>query len=296
MIKGSVANRKLFELFSKPGEGKIIGVFSSGIYFDYSGRTILLHDEQGGALPFGISLPRFNGHGHYLGLEADMPVCCETGNLLRLGKNLYIQLVYTECTQKITSRDNLRLFFEYAKDLLLRSEKSAFSIYGIKDTEKFEKSQIADIFARAAYTGINELSCAMEENSADRVEYCLSKLVGLGRGLTPSMDDFLCGMLFVFHYSKNYWDYKAKFLDVLSSCVKELALQNTNAYSAAYIISAAEGEDFSLMRQCLESAADEDFFDCVNRLLSVGSSSGADMLSGMCFAAKYILKQQNFTL
>ena len=190
----------------------------------------------------------------------------------------------------------MQIFLKKAIDVLISTEKSSFSVYCIKDMDEIEKSEIADIFAQAAYTGIRKLYQAIELNSEEMIESALSKLIGLGRGLTPSMDDFLCGMLFVFHYCKNNLSYKLNFLAGLSSNAKKLALCNTNTYSAAYISAASEGEDFSLMRSCLESVAEKSFYDNVNSLLSVGSSSGADMLSGMCFAAKYILKQQGFTL
>ena len=59
MLKGTVGNKALFDFLSETREGKISGVFSSGIYIEFGTKIILLHDELGGVLPFGIFLPEF---------------------------------------------------------------------------------------------------------------------------------------------------------------------------------------------------------------------------------------------
>lgn len=287
MLKGTVGNRILFEKLHSVTKAKVIGVFSSGIYLEISDDVVLLYDAKWGVLPFGIALDDFQGQGKNLGLEAGMPVWIEE-DILCLGDKLRIKIVYENLVIDNIDRDCLSCFLERAKPELLKSENATLLLYGFSDIDKLNKDEIEDIFSRAAYRGMTELSDALIHDS--NIENSVSKLIGLGRGLTPSMDDFICGMLFTFWFSEKSLHYSFPFLKQLSLSCKKLAKSNTNKFSAAYIISAADGEDFSLMRKCFESSRDSSFPENINKLLDLGSSSGADMLCGMCFATNYILK------
>ena len=66
----------------------------------------------------------------------------------------------------------------------------------------------------------------------------------------------------------------------MSDAVLEYAGEYTNGISAAYLRAAARGEYYELLEGCLFGEDSES----IARLLSIGSSSGSDMLSGMLVA------------
>lgn len=296
MLKGSVGNDKLFELFQGGGSGEVAGVFSSAVYFSLSGKMCLLHDSSYGIIPFGIALPELAGRAEELGLAPDMKLSLESSVLSNKTAGFEIKLLFEREAVKPVAFDCLPAFACGAERMLKTHGHSALAAYCMGSVAQVDKNSIEDIFAKTAYKGLVELEMAMSNPRLESMTNALKKLLGLGRGLTPSLDDFICGMLYVLNYAGRTWSYKAPCLNELCRSVDELAGECTNAYSAAYLLAASAGEDFSLMRLCLENSLKEDAAYSIKKLMRVGASSGSDMLCGMCFAANYILKQRQVTL
>lgn len=106
------------------------------------------------------------------------------------------------------------------------------------------------------------------------------RLIGLGRGLTPSGDDFIVGLLLVLNRSRR------EGLESFSAAVAEQARKRTTALSAGLIECAANGE----ADERLIAAADgiltgrPEPSECVRALSDWGASSGVDALAGMAAA------------
>ena len=113
----------------------------------------------------------------------------------------------------------------------------------------------------------------------------VKKLLGLGPGLTPSGDDYLCGALIAMHsfgfgkLATQLWEY---LLPDLSSL--------TNRISAAHLAAAAEGEGHEALHACLNAVVQDnthpdterqgDLATALTQLAQVGHSSGFDALAG----------------
>ena len=276
MNKGRISDAKLQEYCASDRTLTVCGVFSSGIYLaDENERVIMLHDEKYGSIPFGIALDGFGGRGRELGIEAGQTAQL-TGGVLNIGQ-LRIALYYepekfgdTFCPPDI--------FRERAGEKLKACENAALAAYSRADIGSLDKKSIEDPFAAAAFGGMELLEKGMKAADGAVISAALDRLLGLGRGLTPSCDDFLTGAVYALGFYGRCTGHFHPAYSALSRTVREKARERTNIFSAAYLISVCDGGDFSLMRRCLENTE----FDA---LLSVGSSSGADMLSGMCFAA-----------
>jgi len=118
-----------------------------------------------------------------------------------------------------------------------------------------------------------------------RFSNTLYGLIGYGRGLTPAGDDFICGFLLVRYYldeispppqnQKNFSDQ-----------IAALAQVKTTALSAALMRCAAQGEADERVLNALRWIAqgDLDMNKVIEELLSYGSSSGLDALTGMLAA------------
>jgi hypothetical protein len=105
----------------------------------------------------------------------------------------------------------------------------------------------------------------------------IDALIGLGPGLTPSGDDFLCGAMAALHYL-----HRADVASRLAAIVLP-RLSATNLISAAYLRCASTGDASSVLFDVLDClhAADEVLLaqrlDAVDR---VGHTSGWDCLAG----------------
>jgi len=296
MLEAIVSNEGLFNALSESARGELIGVFSSGVYFRINGKVLMLHDISFGTLPFGIAVEGIDKRCKELGLEAGMKLSLERGVFSTENGELKLRLKYLESSSKPVIIECIPAFAKKAEDALQASGRSALSAFAPCEPEKLAPEDIEDIFARAGHKGISLLVPAMAACDTELMEEALLKLIGLGRGLTPSFDDFLCGALFVLHYAVKNWKLELPCVVPLSDFVKKITPERTNVYSACYLHAAAAGEDFSLMRSCLENCGGLQAQESFERLMNVGGSSGCDMLSGMCFAANYILKQRQFTL
>lgn len=290
MLEGLTADRRLFEFLSSSHSGKVEAVFSSGVYFYMGDKLLMLHDREYGFLPFGIAAEDFSGKAKSFGLEAGMALECVRGMITAHESDYKMQLAYCEAAVDTPEFSALSRFATKAGKLLADSMRSGLSVYSSCEISGIDKSSITDIFAVVAHKGLMQLVPAMEAADYVGLESALLSLIGLGRGLTPSMDDFLSGMMFMLHYARDNWGIDNPCIDALQRALEKNVPQRTNVYSAAYLLAASRGEDFSIMRQCLENAEKNSFLHWAERLMNVGGSSGADMLSGMCFAANYILK------
>lgn len=108
------------------------------------------------------------------------------------------------------------------------------------------------------------------------------RLLGVGEGLTPAGDDFLCGLLAsltLLSQSPTVTTLREQLVTALQG-----SLTSTTRISREYIRHAMDGQFTALVRQLvLSNAQDQDFVPVLNELRSIGHSSGSDFLIGMYF-------------
>ena len=113
----------------------------------------------------------------------------------------------------------------------------------------------------------------------------LPAFLGLGTGLTPAGDDFICGFLLANYHVNELWGAPENYPDILY-IIKTLAGKKTTSLSAALIGAAAVGQAderiIALLRWLLTGAGD--LAKIKKELLSYGSSSGVDSFAGMLAA------------
>lgn len=295
MLKGRIANRRLYDYLASGVSGCVLAAFSGGVYLSLENETVMIHDVKNGFIPFGIAVSDFDGRGKSFGIEPEMQISVCQNILVCNGANFQVKIGYEEPIISKLALSDFALFSSTIPLIQELHKRSALSVYSNADVCLVSKECINDIFARAAYEGLSCLSDAIKLQNEVLIETALDKLIGLGRGLTPSLDDFICGMLFLMHLYERTTFEKLPWLELLSNAVINSAGNKTNVYSAAYLQAAARGEDFSALRSCIENISKDDAYSSINNVFQIGSSSGADMLCGMSFAANYIMKQRNFT-
>ena len=129
--------------------------------------------------------------------------------------------------------------------------------------------------------GLLSLQSGLRQSARDQVSQGAAMLAGLGEGLTPAGDDFLCGFML------GLW---ATLTEPRSLCnsIHQAAFPATTSLSAAFLGRAAMGEVNAGWMCWLNS-----FFEpgnkrqqeaALNQVVSAGQSSGADMLAGFIAA------------
>jgi len=141
----------------------------------------------------------------------------------------------------------------------------------VSQSVKFSKERLLDLIP-----GIKD-----EGNLGSR----FSGLLGLGRGLTPAGDDFLCGFLLASFYVNESAARMENEPDLFHQIAAE-AQKKTTALSAALIKCAAMGEGDERLLDALRWIAqgERNIAHARESLLSYGSSSGVDALAGMLTA------------
>ena len=109
----------------------------------------------------------------------------------------------------------------------------------------------------------------------------LEQIVGLGKGLTPSTDDAIVGMLAIFYAAGN----------VPSCFIRSDTLTRTTDVSAKYLQCAQEGFFSQRLLNVFEASLKSQTAtnDAFNRLAEWGASSGSDTIWGMKQALKAVL-------
>jgi hypothetical protein len=108
------------------------------------------------------------------------------------------------------------------------------------------------------------------------------RIKGLGWGLTPSGDDFLCGLLIAWNLSSSLFHANnAKAIEEVSRCA-----ENGNVFSTALLRCAKEGRVFERLKGVIEAVVrtnEGEIAMSARSLMSVGETSGADTATGLIF-------------
>ena len=120
-----------------------------------------------------------------------------------------------------------------------------------------------------------------ESNLVKQVHH-ISDLLGAGEGLTPSGDDFICGVLAIFAYLSN--DQKISELKTrLSEQIKQNAHKTTRV-SKEYLLYASDGLFNEYVSDCfIKHKTQQPYLQYLHKISTLGHSSGTDFLVGMYF-------------
>jgi hypothetical protein len=138
-------------------------------------------------------------------------------------------------------------------------------------------------YCRASLPVLREIT---EIDTCD-IDNAVQRLIGLGLGLTPSLDDVLLGML----YGLQRYAPDSSKTHAVRNAILIHAANNTHAISAAYLTAVAQGAMFELLDALITGLSGSGSLD-IEPLLQIGSSSGSEMLLGLLLAAKMQLNSE----
>ena len=148
-----------------------------------------------------------------------------------------------------------------------------------------DRNRLQSAIEQQATSGIHALLQWLEDSftrpgSPDDIPEGAVSLIGLGPGLTPSGDDFLCGVLVALRTLKR--DAAA---DGLAAWIQRHAPALTNSISLAHLSAACDGEALEPVHRglhaILDNSGDDEIEAALEDLSAVGHSSGWDAFSGV---------------
>jgi len=267
------------------GTGEVTGCFSAGCYFRMEQGLYMLHDVSYGAVPFGIALEDVRALLAEYGPEPGTAVTAAEGELQFASSALRVRLAKPEerPERKITAMDTALAAKSVLRILADTDHGCVKGLCAEADAlRRGEAPQFEDLYCRVAARGLAKFLPALAENDPDGMREGLMGFIGLGLGLTPSMDDFMTGFLYASHVLAETGR-ALPYMSALPALVKTVAEARTSEISAAYLRAAADDDYFSIVEDTAIALLRGDVHSA-RSILRVGSNSGADILTGMYFA------------
>ncbi len=143
-----------------------------------------------------------------------------------------------------------------------------------------------NVYTKFLAPRLEELVQAVTAGDAERAANAAANAAGCGMGLTPSSDDLLTGYFTGLHAIFRTAG-KLDRLPVISAMALSAA-EKTNRISATFLLQSGEGlvsYDLLALLQTIVTGADSTTIQqAAQRVLSIGSTSGGDMLTGLSLA------------
>ncbi|AHG75830.1 hypothetical protein X808_13070 [Mannheimia varigena USDA-ARS-USMARC-1296] len=193
-----------------------------------------------------------------------------------------VTIFYTKLTAcKSSTKTALANSIKIAKQILQQSDKKGLNLLFQQKNDDLILAAFQQYLTQAEHFYImND-----EKNTCN----ILTKLIGLGIGLTPSGDDFLSGLLATFQYFNAT---KSTFYQNLTQQIRQ-NLANTNAISSRFLDCALQ-QQFSVPVLTFFENIDKQNSDIeqLNKLFeNIGHSSGMDTLFGIYYGCSLLSKK-----
>lgn len=150
-----------------------------------------------------------------------------------------------------------------------------------------------DSFAERARPHVERMMWGLFSRDAEAVEESAAAVTGLGPGLTPSGDDFLCGLIAGIGTGRDLLNVDdGGFFDEVSGRVYAAAVDKTTIFSLNMLREALEGKSplavISLVHSLLTKDASETA-RAARTLVRMGETSGADIAVGVFYGIRFLL-------
>ncbi len=290
-VLGDLAKKALVQELS----AQTVAVHSESVYIKMQdGRLLLLCPYKYGRVPFGVAFE------HYARLRDMREYKLGEAVLISKGELYFSDGVQVSLQERPTDAETLEYSFLPSVDMIgfcadhLTKNASARglapAVYALLCLGIPEQS--ANVYALRAAAVADDLERALLDKDQALLCAAVGRLVGLGYGLTPSGDDFLCGMLYAFDRMKHIRPNATEHKEMLACAVKE-HIMSTNEVSREYLRCACSGVDFEIIDRVISALSTSKDSGAVrermNALLSVGASSGSDIMCGILFSM-YVLE------
>ena len=153
-----------------------------------------------------------------------------------------------------------------------------------------------DSFAERARPGIERVMWGIFSLDRTAVTESAKTIIGLGPGLTPSCDDFLCGLLVSLRTGAAVLGTgdDAGFFDEIAGSIYEEARRRTTVFGSSMLREAREGVcplAVTSLIHCLLTEDMERVAEVSRTLLGMGETSGADTAVGVFYGIRFLVSR-----
>lgn len=117
-----------------------------------------------------------------------------------------------------------------------------------------------------------------------------SKIIGFGPGLTPSMDDFISGLMITSYYMASYYNVNLELIKAFNQEIIKLALEKTTKVSSEMLRHAASGRTTQNVKVLLETILTKEnqvsIIKALRGTIDYGETSGTDTALGIYVGLK----------
>lgn len=275
----TATSRYAFELLKGPFiHGTVHSVYRKTVNLSFNGQILALQAAGSPLSPISLITDLTAGEINALGISPGDPV---------LVQDCVIVVGGVKFDFSAASRQDLRLSTSLSPQMRIYLKAEILHALSCRDAGSFEllfanrpanKTRIEETpFLMVAQKRFTDTKHFLQEGNWSDAATTLRALIGLGLGLTPGGDDFLCGVLAGLILAGQT---AHPFASCLASQIRE-HLADTNDISAAFLSCALIGQ-FSLAVNRLTSIPSSE--EILSIFCEIGHSSGTDTLCGVYFA------------
>lgn len=289
MMDATTVCKRLFALSCEQAHtGTVHSVFDHAVNLEIADRfgLIGLIAEKQTLTPYAVSVrgnTSFNDAGIRAGMAAFIRQGCitipEAGVTLDLSTADPVDLSI-DCINTLSEKKTADALLTKISRALQGAEQDsglAPLITGGENTyTRFLKPRLHDLFA--AVSACDDAAAIQAAN----------KIAGCGMGLTPSSDDLLSGYFLTLRLLLPRQD--RAHTNEWMQCMAQAVAERTNRISATFLLQSGEGlanaAVYILLRVAGRLSEAETADRAIARILEIGSTSGADMLTGIALALR----------
>lgn len=287
-LQARFISRSITEYLRVPRKGTVLATFRRSCYLDFEDRILALVASELGNGPLNIVLEVAPAHSFQV-----IPVgehVISTAELITIGTSLRISsaraLPWVPAITPWALRPGaLSANLDLCHNLLVREAPVGSFAHALPTAPVTRRNCIEETLYRQASVAMNTLARGLYDGDLATLAHGTRQLAGLGLGLTPSGDDILVGVLMALTVSS------PPNAGQLRATVLAAAAGRNPRISAAYLDAAAKGEANEAWHRLLDILPSGDsavVSSAARTVMSMGETSGADMLAGFLLTLKSV--------
>lgn len=286
--------------------GQLYSVHANAVYCSIPSRPLLLiHCADLGGIPFGIGVELETGYVREMGLERDMGFRISDGTLAIPAADVNIDLCGATLWRPATggigrfSAAAAQASLDHALQLIgkVGSDQGLRELAAIADDLLLGRAQMREDMNRLCRTcsgPLAQLLSGIRRQDLPLVEDALRGLIGLGIGLTPSMDDVITGLISALHRFSDRLPGGMPWVSAVGEKIRSLSEERTTLISRNNLHFASSGDRFEAIDGLIDAilfSTGEDLAGKIGRLVSFGATTGTELTVGVLLGMKLVIHQ-----
>lgn len=286
MNAAAVCKRLLTLSLEQPHSGTVHSVFDHAVNLELGGAGLIgLIAQEKALTPYAVSV-RTDHPFSQTGVRPGMAAFLQAGKLSLPQAALEIDLTAAEPVELSVDAIELRYGAAAADALLRRITDALDGADAEASLAPLVTGGEGNVYTRFLAPRLEQLYGAVSLGARDAAVLAAERIAGCGMGLTPSSDDLLTG-----YFTMLYLLFRGQGREHLRGIIPPMAraaAAKTNRISGTFLLQGGEGlanagmcNLYRSVFQFMDAAAAK---RAVERVLAIGSTSGADMLTGAALA------------